>query len=138
VTETGPLDPAGLAALLAEASRAVVAEPEAGFLIAFADTARIDGPNFRWFAQRMAGFLSIDRVIVAPAARGRGVARALYADAAAHARGLGLAALVAEVNTAPANPGSLAFHDREGFVPVGEAHLPDRGKTVRYLRKGVT
>lgn len=135
VTETGPLDQAGLEALLAEAARATAAEPEAGFLIAFAPTARVDGPNFRWFGQRMDDFLYIDRVVVAPAARGRGVARALYADAAAAARGLGLKALVAEVNIAPRNPASLAFHEREGFAAVGEAHLADRGKTVRYLRR---
>jgi predicted GNAT superfamily acetyltransferase len=135
VTETGPLDQAGLETLLAEAARATVAEPEAGFLLAFSPTARIDGPNFRWFAARMEDFLYIDRVVVAPAARGRGVARALYADLAASARGMGLKALVAEVNIAPRNPASLAFHEREGFLPVGEAHLADRGKTVRYLRK---
>jgi len=135
VTETGPLDQAALDTLLAEATRATVAEPEAGFLLALAPTARIEGPNVRWFRQRMDDFLYVDRVVVAPAARGRGVARALYADLAAAARGLGLRALVAEVNIAPRNPASLAFHEREGFVPVGEAHLADRGKTVRSLRK---
>jgi predicted GNAT superfamily acetyltransferase len=134
VTETGPLDQAGLDTLLAEAARATVAEPEAGFLIAFAPTADLDGPNFRWFRQRMDDFLYIDRVVVAPAARGRGVARALYADAAAAARGLGLRSLVAEVGIAPRNPASLAFHERAGFRPMGEAHLNDRGRTVRYLR----
>lgn len=74
-------------------------------------------------------------MIVSPAARGRGLAAALYLDAAEAARRLGLAALVAEVNLDPPNPASLAFHVKAGFRTVGEARLDDRGKTVRYLRR---
>jgi predicted GNAT superfamily acetyltransferase len=33
----------------------------------------------------------------------------------------------------PANPGSLAFHERLGFAPCGEAIDPRNGKHVRYL-----
>lgn len=135
--ETGPLDAAALAAHLARAAHAAVAEPEAGFLLAFAPGAGLASPNFRWFAARMERFLYIDRIVVAAAARGRGLATALYADAAAAARRLGMAALAAEVNLDPPNPASLAFHEKAGFVPVGEARLEDHGKTVRYLRRDI-
>lgn len=133
--ETGPLDAASLAAHLARAAHAAVAEPRAGFLLAFAPAAGLESPNFRWFSARMDGFLYIDRVIVAAAERGRGLATALYDDAAEAAGRLGLGALVAEVNLDPPNPASLAFHEKAGFVPVGEARLEGRGKTVRYLRR---
>lgn len=129
--ETGPLDAPGLAAHLARAAHASVAEPEAGFLLGFGPDAGLASPNFRWFAARMGDALYIDRVIVSPAARGRGLAAALYRDAAEAARRLGLAALVAEVNLDPPNPASLAFHVKDGFRTVGEARLDDRGKTVR-------
>lgn len=135
VVETGPLDARGLADAVAEASLAAVAEQEAGFLLAYAQGARLGSPNFQWFAVRMDDFLYVDRVIVAAAARGRGIGAVLYGEAAVMARRLGLGALVAEVNIEPANPGSLAFHARLGFRAVGEAHLAGRGKTVRYLRR---
>lgn len=51
--ETGPLDAAGLAAHVAKAAHAAVADPEAGFLLAFAPDAGLASPNFRWFAARM-------------------------------------------------------------------------------------
>jgi hypothetical protein len=137
VAQTGPLDQAELDALLAIACRATVADREAGFLIGLDAAAAHDGVNFRWFAARMDDFVYVDRIVVAAAARGRGLAAALYADLAATALARGRRALVAEVNIVPPNPGSLAFHARAGFLAVGEAHLPDRGKTVRYLRREV-
>jgi predicted GNAT superfamily acetyltransferase len=133
--ETGPLDAAALAAHIARAAHAAVAEPEAGFLLAFAPGAGLTSPNFRWFAARMPNFLYIDRIVVAAPARGRGLATALYTDAAAAAGRLGLTVLVAEVNLDPPNPTSLAFHEKAGFTPVGEARLEGRGKTVRYLSR---
>ena len=41
--------------------------------------------------------------------------------------------LCCEVNIDPPNPVSDAFHAFFGFVEVGWAFLPDRGKSVRYL-----
>ncbi|MCU0984788.1 MAG: GNAT family N-acetyltransferase [Acetobacteraceae bacterium] len=133
--ETGQLDAASLAARLARSAHAAVAEPEAGFLLAFSPDSGLDSPNFRWFSARSADFLYIDRVIVSAARRGRGLAASLYRDAAEAARRLGLHALVAEVNLDPPNPASLAFHEKAGFTTVGEARLAASGKTVRYLRR---
>ncbi len=42
--------------------------------------------------------------------------------------------MLCEVNHAPPNPGSDAFHARMGFGEIGRAVLSG-GKTVRYLRR---
>ncbi|MBC7975179.1 MAG: GNAT family N-acetyltransferase, partial [Myxococcales bacterium] len=70
------------------------------------------------------------RVVIAADARGRGHARRLYDDLATRAAGR---PLCCEVNVQPPNPGSLAFHERLGFVACGEADDPRNGKRVRYL-----
>lgn len=51
------------------------------------------------------------------------------------AKQAGLKRIVCEVNLSPPNPKSDAFHQRMGFVEVGQAVLEDRNKTVRYLCK---
>lgn len=133
---TAPLDPARLGTLLARASFAegrLDADGRlAGFLFGFDHDAEHDSPNFRWFKARFPRFAYIDRVIVAPSAQGSGVARALYADYAAHARARGIDRLVCEVNRVPPNPESDAFHAALGFTEIALG-VPLPGKMVRYL-----
>jgi predicted GNAT superfamily acetyltransferase len=102
-------------------------------LIALDQDAPYASPNFRWFQARYARFVYIDRVIVAPPARGRGVARALYEDLFGAMRAAGQSLAVCEVNVAPANPASDAFHARLGFAELGRASIHGGTKTVRYL-----
>lgn len=135
LAETGPLDEAGLAQLLAEAFRATIAPPADGFLVALDQNSRNEGPNFAWFKARHARFVYVDRVIVAAGARRLGIGRALYDDLIAAARAAGHRRLCAEVNLDPPNPASDAFHAMAGFVEVGRRHLPDRARTVRYLER---
>jgi uncharacterized protein len=128
---TSALDRARLRALLgwAAAAPAVVqGDRLAGFLLGFGPGSPYDSPNYRWFAARLDRFAYVDRVIVAPAAQGQGLARQLYDAFAAQLSG----PLVAEVNSAPPNPGSDAFHARMGFAEMGRATLGP-GKAVRYL-----
>jgi uncharacterized protein len=110
------------------------AQPDA-FLLAFDHDAPPQGPNHAWFLARRARFLYVDRVCVHPRTRRLGLARALYAHALAEAIRRGLPVLCCEVNTDPPNPVSDAFHASFGFVEVGRAFLPDRGKSVRYLER---
>lgn len=119
--------------LLAAAFHARMAADRAAFLIAFDQDADYDSPNFLWFRERYRRFVYVDRVVVAPAARGRGLARALYADLFAAAAEAGHDRVCCEVNSAPPNPASDAFHAALGFAEVGGAHLADRDKSVRYL-----
>jgi predicted GNAT superfamily acetyltransferase len=109
---------------------ACVGEADA-LLIAFDQDAAYDNGNFRWFKARFPRFVYIDRVVVAPAARGRGLARALYQ--ALFDRAAGYERVVCEVNQDPPNPASDAFHASLGFEPVGSAVLPGAGKTVGYF-----
>ena len=110
------------------------ARPDA-FLLAFDHDAPPQGPNHAWFLARHPRFLYVDRVCVDPRARRRGLARALYEHAVAEAIRRGVPVLCCEVNTDPPNPVSDAFHASFGFVEVGRAFLPDRGKSVRYLER---
>ena len=105
----------------------------AGFLLAFDADAEYDSPNYRWYRDRYRRFVYIDRVVVQHADRGRGLARRLYADLFARAAAAGHDVVGCEVNSDPPNPVSDAFHAALGFVPVGTAVLPSRGKTVRYM-----
>ncbi|MHB1205217.1 MAG: GNAT family N-acetyltransferase [Rhodospirillaceae bacterium] len=102
-------------------------------LLAFDQDAGYDNPNFRWFKSRFPRFVYIDRVVVAQAMRGRGLARTLYQALFARAAAAGQARVVCEINQQPPNPGSDAFHASLAFEPVGGAVLP--GKTVRYFSR---
>jgi len=125
------LDVASLAAAIGAPGR-----PDA-FLLAFDHDTPPQGPNHSWFLARHPRFLYVDRVCVDPRARRRGFARALYAHALAEAARRGVPILCCEVNTDPPNPGSDAFHASLGFVEAGRAFLADRGKSVRYLERGI-
>jgi predicted GNAT superfamily acetyltransferase len=105
------------------------------FLLALDQGASYDSPNFLWFRERYPRFVYIDRVVVAPAARGRGLARRLYEGLFEEARRAGHERLACEVNREPPNPASDAFHAALGFVEVGTARIHDGAKTVRYLAR---
>jgi predicted GNAT superfamily acetyltransferase len=103
------------------------------FVIAFDQSSLYDGANFRWFSARYERFAYVDRVVVAPHARGRGLARHLYGAVIDKARADGLPLVTCEVNLDPPNPASDAFHAALGFEPVGSAGIGS--KTVRYFAK---
>ncbi len=134
--ELSLLDGARLVHLLGTSFRARVVATDAA-LIAFDQGADYDSPNFLWFRGRHDRFVYIDRVVVSPEARSRGLARTLYADLFAAARTAGHSRVCCEVNVAPPNPASDAFHEALGFVETGRANLSDRAKTVRYLERRV-
>ena len=101
-------------------------------LLAFDQEADYDSPNFLWFRSRFRRFVYVDRVVVAPQARGRGHARRLYHDLFDHAVRAGHDRVGCEVNSNPPNPGSDAFHAALGFTAIGTG-AGHGGKTVRYL-----
>ena len=92
-----------------------------------------DSPNFIWFRARYPRFVYVDRIVVAPSARGRGCARRLYDDLFEHTARAGHDRVVCEVNKTPPNPASDAFHAALGFVEVGSASVHGGSRTVRYL-----
>ena len=122
----------GLAAHLPACDVALVAEDDGavvGFVLALAPGSDYASENYAWFSARRPGSLYVDRVVVAPAASGRGVGRTLYDAVVARAAELGLRTVTCEVNLDPPNPESLAFHARMGFERVGEQVT--KGGTVR-------
>lgn len=137
--EVNALAPADFAALVGVAFAArMVDGPDgrpAGFVIGLSHATPRQGPNHGWFQDRLPppGFAYVDRVVVAAASRGQGIARALYAELMGLARARGLPLLACEVNLDPPNPASMAFHERLGFTEAGVATDPRNGKRVRYL-----
>lgn len=129
------LEPERLGKLVAEAFVARRVGLADALLLAFDQDADYDSVNFLWFRDRFDRFVYVDRVVVADAARGRGLARRLYDDLFAAARAAGHARIVCEVNSDPPNPASDAFHAALGFVPVGTAQIHGGEKTVTYLER---
>jgi len=101
--------------------------------MAFDQAADYDSPNYLWFRERYPRFVYVDRIVVDPAMRKRGLANLLYADLFRVARDAGHDRVVCEVNSDPPNPASDAFHDALGFTEVGHATIHGGAKTVRYL-----
>jgi uncharacterized protein len=136
--ETSELDASRLKALLDMACYARgVDGGSTALLIALDQDAGYVNPNFAWFKARYEKFVYIDRVIVADASRGRGIAKALYQDLFSFAKDAGKDRVVCEVNIVPPNPGSVAFHGAMGFEAVGENMIHDGAKTVRYCSKSL-
>jgi predicted GNAT superfamily acetyltransferase len=133
--ELSPLTAQSIATLVDSALHVTVIDDRAAFLVTFDQDADYDSPNFLWFRGRYERFAYVDRIAVDTAHRGGGLARLLYENFFDHARALGHDTVACEVNSDPPNPASDAFHASLGFEVVGEAELPGRGKTVRYLRK---
>jgi uncharacterized protein len=109
-----------------------------GFLLAFDQAADYDSVNFRWFRARYARFVYVDRVVVSEQARGRGYAKRLYHDLFAAAVAAGHHMVACEINAAPPNPASDAFHAALRFRDVGVASIHAGRKTVRYCIRDLT
>jgi predicted GNAT superfamily acetyltransferase len=103
------------------------------FLLTFDQDADYSSPNFLWFKGRYPRFVYVDRIVVSPQARGRGLARLLYGDLFARAAEAGHDTICCEVNAEPPNPASDAFHAALGFAEVGAAAIHGGSKTVRYF-----
>ena len=135
--ELSLLAPEALAHLVEQAFLGVRTEAAAAFLLAFDQDADYASPNFLWMRRRFDRFVYVDRVVVAPQARGQGLARQLYAALFAEAGRAGHRRVVCEVNSEPPNPASDAFHRALGFAEIGHATWPDGTKSVRYMERQV-
>ena len=82
------LDMDGLEALCASALEVIVAE-QAGqveaFLVLYGPGQEYASENYRWFCQRYADLVYIDRIVLAPSVQRQGLGRSLYNDAMAMA-----------------------------------------------------
>lgn len=124
-----------LAEILRVSEVALAAETDgalAGFVMALTPGRPYASANYRWFEARGGDFLYVDRIAIAPEARGLGLGTRLHAAlfAAAGARPIAL-----EVNTLPPNPGSMRFHQRLGFLEVGRAAHRPGAYEVAFLER---
>ncbi len=131
----GPLDPDRLRWLVGMSDQALVADDDgtiAGFALVFGPHTDYDSTNYRWFVERFADFGYLDRIVVAPSHRRRGIGSLLYDAAEDGARPRGR--LVCEVYVEPPNEASLAFHAARGYTEVDRL-LQANGKTCTMLAK---
>ena len=87
--------------------------PPGVFLVAGLDGRAVGCGGLRPLA---GGDGDVKRMFVEPAARGRGVARAVLAALVAHARSQGMARLVLETGTA--QPEAIALYESAGWSPI--------------------
>jgi hypothetical protein len=133
-----PLDAERLLWLVGLSDHADVVEMDervVGFVLTMAPGSEYDSENYRWHAARFDGsFYYLDRIVIAEEMRRQGLAAFVYDAMEDAARGFGRMTL--EVNVDPPNLGSLAFHERRGYVEVGR--LGEPGHVVGLMAKELT
>jgi GNAT superfamily N-acetyltransferase len=90
------------------------APPRGVFLVAWLAGEPAGCGGWRW--SELPGTVEVKRMYVVPAARGRGVARALLAELERTAAAAGAAAVVLETGTA--QPEAIALYGSSGYLPV--------------------
>ena len=84
-------------------------------------------------AERSSDFHYIDRIVLAPEARGAGLGSELYGRIFAAATQRGASEVTCEVNVEPPNPASLAFHAALGFAEVARQSTKGGSVVVALL-----
>lgn len=106
----------------------------AGFLIALRENADHASSNFRWFRERYARFVYIDRVVIGDGYRGHGLGRVFYSDVQSFAEARA-PVLACEVFLEPRDDVAMLFHGTRGFNEVGQQAMPENGRHVCLLAK---
>ena len=107
-----------------------------GFLLTLGTGADYDSLNYRWFSSHYNNFVYVDRIVVSGQHAGLGIGKRLYKDLELEAQNH--APIIAcEVNLKPANPNSLAFHSKQGFLEVGQQETEGGQKVVCLMTKPI-
>lgn len=106
----------------------------AGFLIGLGPGLAYRSPNYLYFCDKHELFGYVDRVAVAPESQRLGIASRLYEDYATTLRGW-VPVMTCEVNLRPPNAGSVAYHERHGFVCVATQETEEGRKKVALMEK---
>lgn len=134
VAALAPMDEARFHELRGLANRFDVIEADGlfgGFVITFAAGSTYDSENFGWFAERYDDFCYLDRIVLHEGLRRRGLGTFVYDEVELAAKRHGR--LTLEVNLAPRNDPSLAFHAGRSYVEVGR--LGDDRHLVSLMEK---
>ena len=138
VPGVGSVDRTAFDRLVRDVSAAtLVAEVDgqpSGFVLCMFEGLDYASLNYKWISANYDRFAYIDRVAVAQDKRGQRIGEALYEAVVGRFSGM-RNILLAEVNLAPPNPGSLRFHKTHGFRECGERWEIEGEKGVVYLRR---
>lgn len=105
---------------------------QAGFLLAMGPEVDYDSKNFLWFRERMKDFAYVDRVIINPEFRRKGIASALYKELFARTPNI---PTVCEVAIKPdENSESIPFHEGFSFLGIGEFSANGKKLCTMYYR----
>ena len=140
VPEVGPLDEDRLALFAEAAPHFDVIEVDGvvvGLFVGLTEGMPYASPNYRWFVDRHERFAYVDRIALEPEARGVGIADELYERFERWASETGRPVVCAEVNVEPPNPRSMRFHERRGYVGVGELAPYGTEERVAMVEKRV-
>ena len=113
---------------------ATVTEHADAFLIGLRPGLDYRSENYQWFLRQYDDFAYVDRVVVDPGSRRRGLASRLYEDFR-HGLPAEVTVMTCEVNLQPPNPSSLRFHERLGFRRVGTQETGNGTKRVALMEK---
>ena len=106
-----------------------------GFAICFRESRPYWSENYKYFENKLDRFLYVDRIAIRNEYRRQGHAKRMYEDIFDFASQDGLI-VTAEVNTKPANQGSIRFHEYMGFKEVGARSFDDHD--VAYFEANQT
>lgn len=134
VVMLAPMDEARLHEIRKLADRFDVLDVDgafAGFVVTFGPDVPYDSDKYLWFSSRFTSFYYLDRIVLHEDFRRRGLGSFVYDEmervATPYQR------LTLEVNLAPRNDASLAFHGVRGYVEVGR--LGDEEHMVAMMEK---
>ena len=108
----------------------------AGFLVALKDSTPHASSNFQWFRGHCEHFIYIDRVVIGDLHRGHGLGRTFYADVQSFAE-VRSPNLACEVFLEPRDDVAVLFHGVFGFHEAGQQVMPESGRRVSLLLKGL-
>jgi len=106
-----------------------------GFVIALQPGESYHSSNYRWFERKYETFVYIDRMMIHPDFRRRGLALQIYQELEQLARAATIPRLCCEVNLDPPNPASHQLHQQLGFESVGTRKTENDSKQVDMLVK---
>lgn len=88
--------------------------------------------NYQWVSEHYQTFQYLDRIVISQRFRGQGLGKRIYNRWFEEA---GAIPMLLEVNIKPRNQGSIVFHEKLGFEPVGEQDTDGGEKRVQYMKK---
>jgi len=106
-----------------------------GFAICFRESRPYWSENYKYFENKLDRFLYVDRIAIRNEYRRQGHAKRMYENIFNFANQDELT-VTAEVNTKPANQGSIRFHEYMGFKEVGVRSFDDHD--VAYFEANQT